>query len=49
MKKQGAVKFPRCYLIVFDPDRTLPVEKAYNAVISQWPKGVNKPRVLIGP
>jgi len=49
MKKQGAVKFPRCYLIVFDPDRTLPVEKAYNAVISQWPKGVHKPRVLIGP
>ena len=49
IKKHRAVKFPRCYLVVFDPDRTLNVSRALDAVLKQWPDGVHKPKVLVGP
>jgi hypothetical protein len=49
LKRQGATKFPTCYLIVLDPERKLPVEAAKLDVMEHWPDGVPEPRIIVGP
>ena len=49
LERNGAVEFPDCFLVVFDPEGALPVRGAYSDMKRLWPEGVPEPRILIGP
>ena len=48
LKRNGATEYPTCFLVVFDPQRTLPVEEAWSDVSELWPN-VAHPIRLVGP